>query len=294
MGAGVDDIPPHAGSRADPTADALPRSSGAAWQQWDIGVPVLLAALLWAAATFWPTAGGAWRVALGLIVMLAVPGYLFVAALFPGAADLDGLARAALTLVLGACLVILLTLVLAEVHIRLTAASTTGGILAVSAVSAGVAAWRRWRLPVALRFRVGRPPLGFWAVLALAVGLAVITTTVVGGALRQRSVAFYVTGPHGHLEGYPYQIAVGAVYRVGLHVSNPTPRAFTGQVTATANGGAPFLRQPVRLAPDGRWFAWVRLPAGPATGHEVVRFYLYRAGGKGAFRALWVRYTVVR
>lgn len=270
------------------------RPVSALWQQWDVVVALGLAALLWVASSLWPSAGGAWRVTLGLVVLLVVPGHLLVAALFPAVDDLDGLARVALALVLGAGLVILVPLGLAEAHWRLTAASAAGGVLAVSTACALVAAWRRQRLPAERRFVLPLPRgVGFWGVLTLAVALAVLTSSVVGGALHAQRVAFFVTGAAGHLEGYPYQVPVGTAYHLGLHVSDPTPRPFVGKLTATANGGKPFLEQSLRLPAGGRWAESVTLPAGPATGQEVVRFYLYRTGGATASRELWVRYTVV-
>jgi uncharacterized membrane protein len=265
------------------------------WADWDVAVGLVLAAALWASIALFPEAVGAWRVALGLVVLLAVPGHLLVTALFPGREDLEGVARAALALVLGAGLVILIALGLAEMRLRLTGGSASGGVLAVSAVCGALAVWRRHRLSPEARFAIPFPRApGFWAVLALSVALAVLSAAVVGGALRQRAVAFFVTGPRGHLEGFPYEVAVGSSYRLGLHVSNPTSHPFVGDVAASANGHPPFLLRRLRLPPGGRWFAWVALPAGPATGPEVVRFDLYRPGSRQPYRALWVRYTVVR
>ncbi|CAD6490796.1 MAG: hypothetical protein ANIMEMIM_00018 [Candidatus Argoarchaeum ethanivorans] len=95
------------------------------------------------------------RIILGLLLVLFLPGYSLIAALFPGRDDLDGIERIALSFGLSIAVVPLLGLALnyTSFGIRLVPILV---VLSAFTISLAVIAYlRRCRLPEADRFEVG-------------------------------------------------------------------------------------------------------------------------------------------
>lgn len=119
------------------------------------------------------------RAALGVPLLLFVPGYVLVAIVFPGegqtvasknylphvaddslqANGIDGVERVALAFGMSVVLLPILALALAASPLPLETPQTVGVLVVTGCVGAVVAALRRFRLPVDERYRV---PLGHW------------------------------------------------------------------------------------------------------------------------------------
>lgn len=195
---------------------------------------------------------GPLRVLVGAPALLAVPGYLLVAAAFPRRRrvvetragepgeeetrkDEEGLAplvRAALSVGLSVAVVPLLGIGLHFTGQGVRLASFLAALTLFALVAGGVAAWRRRRLPEGERFLLAVPRPG-WATLAppdraLAVLLAA-SIVAAGAAVAYVLLApregepyteFYLLGPGGRAEDYPSALRRGEEARVLAGVVN--------------------------------------------------------------------------
>lgn len=200
------------------------------------------------------------RVALGLPLLLLVPGYVLVAALFPAAPPpaevgatrtpagaLGGLERLALSLGLSLAVVPLLGLLLnlTPLGIRLVPVLLT--VAAFNLAVGGVALARRARTPEPLRpeFRVrvaapawrGLAPLDKALVVLVALAAVAAVAAVGYVALAPRPgeafTEFYVLGPGGKAEGYPTTLAPGEPGPVILGVANHEHAAAAYRIVPT-------------------------------------------------------------
>lgn len=172
---------------------------------------------------------------LGLIFTLFSPGYTLVAALFPRRDDLDGVWRLALSFGLSIALVPLIGLALNYTPWGITLYPVLISILVFIIIAAGVAWYRRRRLPPEERFepRFNLRLSGFWGrqnrwdivLLALLVVVIIGAIGVLVYVARIPQVEtpfteFYILGPEGKAENYPDQIVLGEEATVTVGIIN--------------------------------------------------------------------------
>ncbi len=264
---------------------------------------------------------GPLRITLGLILVLLLPGYTLVAALFPSGKKLDWIERLVLSVGLSIAVVSLLGLVLnfspwgirpVSVIITLTAFIGGAGFLAYA---------RRMRLPAwqrtELTIEVVRPAWSQYAALdkALTVGL-VLVLVLAGGALAyvltvprpaERFTDFYLLGPDGKAGGYPTNLTAGSSGTVIVGVVNHEglPADYTLVVTleeynVTVNSTGTQVRTLVSSSLVNRYI--VPLQDGvkaesnltfpvPKAGLFRLELQLYLGGATSAYRELhlWLR-----
>jgi uncharacterized membrane protein len=169
-----------------------------------------------------------------ILMILLIPGYLLVAALFPGNGKIDWIERIALSLALSIVVVPVLGLILnfTPFGIRLVPIVLT--LLAFSASMGLVAHTRRLKLPKDDRLSATiniRPPR--WRESsslekALTVGLAagilvsvsVLAFVVVTPGPGESFTEFYLLGPEGEADNYPTALNVAEEGSVILGVAN--------------------------------------------------------------------------
>jgi uncharacterized membrane protein len=175
------------------------------------------------------------RVVLGLPLVLFIPGYAMVSALFPGAEDVDGAERIALGFGLSLATIPLVALVLDNSRWAVSQAPFSIGLLIVTAVAAVAGGYRRARRPPSDRYQLAfllprLPPPRTWrrtirievgllalALILLAVGGApAVYERIVGPALTE--VALY--NESGSPSFYPRQVVVGQPAEIQLSVTN--------------------------------------------------------------------------
>lgn len=153
----------------------------------------------------------------GVMLILVLPGYVAVAALFPGSREIDWIERMALSLGLSIAIVPLLGVLLnfTPWGIRFAPMVTT---IAIFTVLVGlVAYWRRMRLPeedrLTATFVLHLPgwkeqgPLDRFVTIALAASILVAVSSLAYVVLTPRArepfTEFYILGPGGNASGYP-------------------------------------------------------------------------------------------
>ena len=195
------------------------------------------------------------RIILGLPLVLFLPGYALIAALFIRKDDLDGIERVALSFGLSIAITPLLGLALnyTPFGIRLTPILI---VLSVFTISLAIGAWvRRSRIREADRFwvdfgaffksikdsfktsdtktdKILTAVLIISIVLALSVTVYVIVTPKEG----EKFTEFYVLGPGGMAEEYPTNLAVGEEGEVIIGVVNHEYANTSYQLEVMLNG----------------------------------------------------------
>lgn len=182
----------------------------------DVLVVLLLVALVDVVVLVAPPARPGLRLLAGALLLVALPGYAIVSALFPSwrntpEGDPEGdevrvsaaelLQRLALSLGAGLALVPVLALVLDSAGVGLSARPVAAALTGVVVAGLGVAVARRGSLPAARRFRFGA---GRWAAdirrsfsppgIGLAVELLLVLAVVVATATIGGALAFPVDG----------------------------------------------------------------------------------------------------
>lgn len=237
------------------------------------------------------------RVPLGLAAVLLAPGYALQAALFPRRDELDGVARAGLSIGLSVALVPLAALLLDWLPWGIRPWPIVGLLAAWIALVALVAALRRrMLLSTGEAFTPAVPAPGAWwgglpprLRLALA-GVALAFIVLVGGtyaviALPAPSsylTEFYVLGKAGLAEDYPRVAAVGETLTVTMGITNREREARSYRVELWAADSWQAERRrlvaaagPVTLAPgatDEQPISWAMPWAGADQTVELLLF----------------------
>ncbi|MCM1567430.1 MAG: DUF1616 domain-containing protein [Dehalobacter sp.] len=258
------------------------------------------------------------RSALGLVMILFIPGYALIAALFPGKRDLGRMERASLSLGLSIAVSSLIGLGLnfTPFGIRLDPLAICLSLFTVIGVA--IANKRRHDLPEDERLSVSlksvRTAIGeeilpasarrldralnliLIAVVLLSVGLTVFVLAV--PKQGEKFTEFYVLGPTGMTENYPLEFYLNDTKPITLGIVNHEYANVTYDVEVKLGDGTNseilYPRSVVRLAAEQRWEQSINLtPSLTGTGLRL-DFLLYRDGNiNETYRDLhlWVNVT---
>lgn len=169
------------------------------------------------------------RFGLGLITVLFLPGYAFIAALYPGKDDLGSLERAVLSVGLSIILVPFLGFFLNYTVWGITTSTIVMAVTALLLVCLLIAFVRRISLPVEKRFSVDFGALAAQVkklvlpaskersdviisgllICSLVLILSVIGYLVIMPYQADRYTEFYIYGPEGKLSNYPTNFTLG-------------------------------------------------------------------------------------
>lgn len=228
---------------------------------------------------------------LGLIFTLFSPGYTLVAALFPRRDDLDGAWRLGLSFGLSIALVPLIGLALNYTPWGITLYPVLISILVFIIVAAGVAWYRRRRLPPEERFepRFHLRLSGFWrrqnrwdiVLLALlvvviigAIGMLVYVTRL--PEVAQPFTEFYILGPEGKAENYPDQLVLGEEATVIMGIINHELEITDYNVRILIEGEEVGNTGTITLAHEEKWEQEVGFAPTEVGEAQKVSFQLYR------------------
>lgn len=194
------------------------------------------------------------RSALGLVMILFVPGYALIAALFPGKADIDGIERAALSFGLSIAVVPLIGLGLnfTPWGIRLDPIVVCLIIFTVACVI--VASLRRHELPAGDRFSVDfakiygevkadmfndksklDKALTVVLVLSILLSIAMVAYVIAVPKQGEKFTEFYILGPGGKADNYPDRFRLGDSKPVIVGIANHEYRNVTYDLVVALN-----------------------------------------------------------
>ena len=180
------------------------------------------------------------RVPLGLLMVLFVPGYTLIAALFPKIGDLDGIERTALSFGLSIAVVPLIGLGLNYTPwgIRLIPVVVSLAIFTVAMAAA--AYWRRMNLQAEERFAIHfketmnslkteisaddksrlDKALTIILVITIIISIAALVYVIVTPKQGEKFTEFYILGPGGKAYDYPTSVRAGNSSTVIVGVVN--------------------------------------------------------------------------
>jgi len=234
------------------------------------------------------------RIILGLPLVLFLPGYALIAALFIRKDDLDGIERIALSFGLSIAISPLLGLGLnyTPFGIRLTPILI---VLSVFTIALAIGAWTgRSRIPGEDRFvvdfgaffksikdslkasdtkteRILTGILIISIILAITVTVYVIVTPKEG----EKFTEFYVLGPGGMAEEYPTNLTVGEEGEVFIGVVNHEYAAVTYQLELKLNGGV-IDQKSIVLTHNETWEGPFTFKPKKAGEDQKLEFLLYK------------------
>jgi uncharacterized membrane protein len=214
--------------------------------------PDLVACCLWLACTlgaiYIPVVNETFlRVLLGVPVILFIPGYALIAALFPGAKDIDGIERVALSFGLSIAVVPLVGLALNYTPWGIRLDPIVVSLTLLTLCLCILAQYRRARLPPGERFVVPFAALrhavaveffpqdttrldrALSVILLIAIVAAVATTVFVIAVPKEgeKFTEFFILGEKNMAADYPTQLAVGEPGKLSVGIGNHEYRNIT-------------------------------------------------------------------
>ena len=194
------------------------------------------------------------RPIIGTIVVLFVPGYAFIAALFPQKATLANGVRLALSFGLSIVIVPLLELALNYTRWGIQLGPTLIVIVVFTLLCSIVTSVRRYRLPRERRFAINWPDwhhirlkaarlggtrfdrtLSVVLIIAIITSVAVTSYAVVMPKPNEHFTEFYLLGTNDTLSNYTTQYKVGVPTPVTVVIVNHEKTDVTYDLVVTAN-----------------------------------------------------------
>jgi uncharacterized membrane protein len=274
----------------------------------------LMAAIVMAVATLvftlTPLADLPVRIPLGLIIVLFVPGYTLIAALFPKKTDLDGIERIALSFGLSIAVVPLIGLGLNYTTwgIRLTPVVVSLAIFIVAMSAA--AYWRRMNLPTEQRFSIQfkkglnslkkeiendeksrlNKALTIILLLTIIMSILALVYVVVSPKQSEKFTEFYILGQGGKAYDYPTRVQAGNTSTVIVGVVNHEFALVNYTMWLSLNNSS-ILSKDLVLQHNQTWEEPVIYILNKTGDEQKLEFLLYKEGNyTGPYRDLhlWV------
>lgn len=188
---------------------------------WDLVAVIIIASLLLGVVVAAQT--GALRITLGLVIMLFLPGYVIVSALFPKAEDLDTVERVALSFGLSIAVVPLVGLVLNYTPWGIRLEPILGSLYFLI-VSVSIIAWyRRSQVSLEDRFYItilielpkGEDYTAFDKILTIILVISIVIAVctliyvITGSREGEGFTEFYILDENGTTENYPNNLEIG-------------------------------------------------------------------------------------
>ena len=253
------------------------------------------------------------RIPLGLVMVLFVPGYSLIAALFPRMNDLDGIERVALSFGLSIAVVPLIGLGLNYTPwgIRLTPVVVSLALFTLAMAAA--AHWRRSRLPseerLAIHFREnmsllkqgilteekGRldKALTIILVTTIMMSIAALVYVIVTPKQGEKFTEFYILGPGGKAYDYPTEVQAGNKSTVIVGIVNHEYALVNYSLQMNLNNTTIQWRN-LTLQQNQTWQEPVSYVLTKTGDQQKLEFFLYKDGNNTApYRDLhlWVNVT---
>lgn len=261
----------------------------------DLRVVIAIAVLTFASVLAPPLEHTAIRTILGIPLVLFLPGYTLIAALFPGKKDLDTIERIALSFGLSIAIVPLIGLALNFTPWGIRLVPILISLTFFIIVMAFIAHLRRLKLQENMRFEVKfkemynslkteilvKPEkridriLTVILVISIVAALFMLVYVIVTPKQGEKFTEFYILGTGGKAEGYPTNLTAGKTSAVIVGIVNHEyePVNFTLQVKINEEM---LKEQQVQTAHNQTWEQPVNFtPLRAGTGLKL-QFLLYR------------------
>ncbi len=261
----------------------------------DLRIVIAMAALTFASVLAPPLEHTALRIIFGLPLVLFLPGYTLIAALFPGKKDLDTIERIALSFGLSIAIVPLIGLALNFTPWGIRLIPIMISLTFFIMVMAFIAQLRRLKLAENMRFEVKfkemynslktemlvKPEnridkiLTVVLVISIVAALFMLVYVIVTPKQGEKFTEFYILGTGGKAEGYPTDLAAGKTSAVIVGIVNHEYEPVNYTLRVKINEDI-LKEQQVRMAHNQTWERQVNFtPLRAGTGIKL-QFLLYR------------------
>ena len=237
------------------------------------------------------------RSIIGTIVVLFVPGYAFIAALFPQKATLANGVRLALSFGLSIVIVPLLELALNYTRWGIQLGPTLVVLVVFTLLCSIVTSVRRYRLPRERRFAINWPDwhhirlkaarlggtrfdrtLSVVLIIAIITPVAVTSYAVVMPKPNEHFTEFYLLGTNDTLSNYTTQYKVGVPTPVTVVIVNHEQTDVTYNLVVTANNSTQreiIYSEQVMIPSGQQWEKSIDLVLNHPSDNALLDFALY-------------------
>jgi uncharacterized membrane protein len=237
------------------------------------------------------------RPIIGAIAILFVPGYAFIAALFPQKTTLRNGVRLALSFGLSIVIVPLLEIALNYTRWGIQLGPTLIVIVVFTLLCSIVASVRRYRLPRERRFAINWPDwhhirlkaarlggtrfdrtLSVVLIIAIITSVAVTSYAVVMPKPNEHFTEFYLLGTNGTLGNYTTQYKVGVPTPVTVVIVNHEQTDVTYDLVVTANNSTQreiIYSEQVMIPSGQQWEKSIDLVLDHPSDNALLDFALY-------------------
>jgi uncharacterized membrane protein len=248
------------------------------------------------------------RIPLGIIMIIFIPGYSLLAAIFTKKGDFDGIERIALSVGLSVAVAPLIGLMLNYTPFGIRLVPIAAALTIFIFLASAVAVYRRGVLDESERFRfeIGRKGLKEemgWKkgsnsdrmlmlvlVVAIVSSIGALVYVTSRSSQGERFTEFYILGEDMKAEGYPSVLGVGEKGQVNVGIKNNEYE--TVNYTVVLKTGDTVLDTRSVVLENGKNVTYLQTFSMPEKGeNRKVEFLLYKNGQMGTpYRAvhLWI------
>lgn len=250
---------------------------------------------------------GALRIILGLPVVLFIPGYILLAALFPDRDSLSGIERITFSLGLSVAFSIIMGVILnftpwgINLFPILTSATVFIVVAAVFAWYRSLQSYAEFSITVNISLSRWMEMAGIDKILSLSLVIAVLVAVgSIGYVIAvpkqgQPFTEFYILSPGGNAEDYPEQVVLGEAVAITVAVVNYEDMVLGYLVDITGNGIEDSQLSTPELVDGEKWEGVVSLVARSSGDNQKVEFWLYKAGEAEPYleKPLYIYFDVI-
>jgi len=245
------------------------------------------------------------RSILGLILILFIPGYSLIAALFPKKMDLDGIERAALSFGLSVAVTPLIGLALNYTPWGIRLTPILMSLSAFTIIMVFIALIRRWRTDEENRFSVSfslKPVrehfrgesktskiLSIILIISIIMAVSATVYVIVKPHQGEKFTEFYILGENGKASDYPTNMTAGETGNVTIGIVNHEYKTVDYTLVVESNNTT-MMQKNITLDSGAK----VEIPYNftvASAGKQEIKFILYKLPDEETFYRdlhLWV------
>ena len=248
---------------------------------------VAITLLLFPAAAF---TSGVPRIILGLPLVLFIPGYILLSALFPGRGSLSGIERITFSIGLSIAVAIIIGIILnytpwgISLYPILISATIFVVVTASVAWYRSLKSYEEFSITVNINLSRWRETAGLDKILSLSLVVAVlIALGSIGYVIavpkhEQLFTEFYILSLDGKAENYPRQAVLGEPVEIIIGIVNHEDIVISYLVDIRVNDIENSQVSTEELANGDRWEEMVSFVPQSSGAGQKVEFWLYRTG----------------
>ena len=248
---------------------------------------VAITLLLFPAAAF---TSGVLRIILGLPLVLFIPGYILLSALFPGRGSLSGIQRITFSIGLSIAVAIIIGIILnftpwgISLYPILISATIFVVVIASVALYRSLKSYEEFSITVNINLSRWRETAGLDKILSLSLVVAVlIALGSIGYVIavpkhEQLFTEFYILSLDGKAENYPRQAVLGEPVEIIIGIVNHEDIVISYLVDIRVNDIENSQVSTEELANGDRWEEMVSFVPQSSGAGQKVEFWLYRTG----------------